>query len=105
MQPNAEGNVPQPLFVQYTGFKADPAWRRLPYAAREDGREAFARAIEEAAPEIKTYPYSTVGLKTNCDLLLWRKCSSPIGMQDLTSRLLQTGIGQYLEITHNLYCF
>ena len=37
----------QPLFVQYTAFKADPAWRRLPYAAREDGRESFARAIEE----------------------------------------------------------
>jgi len=95
----------QPLFVQYTGFKADPAWRRLPYAARADGREVFARVIEEAAPAIKTYPYSTVGLKTNCDLLLWRKGDSPIAMQDLTSRLLQTGIGQYLEITHNLYGF
>jgi chlorite dismutase len=95
----------QPLFVQYTGFKADPAWRRLPYAAREDGREAFARAVEEAAPEIKTYPYSTIGLKTDCDLLLWRKGDSPIAMQDLTSRLLQTGIGQYLELTHNLYGF
>src|SRR5439155_6408817 len=97
--------IAQPLFVQYTAFKADPAWRRLPYAAREDGRESFARAIEDADLAIKTYPYSTVGMKTNCDLLLWRKGPSPIGMQELTSRLLQTGIGQYLEITHNLYGF
>jgi len=95
----------QPLFVQYTAFKADPAWRRLPYAAREDGRESFARAIEDSDLGITTYSYSTVGMKTNCDLLLWRKGSSPISMQDLTSRLLQTGIGQYLEITHNLYGF
>ena len=95
----------QPLFVQYTAFKADSAWRRLPYAAREDGRESFARAIEDADLGIKTYPYSTIGMKTNCDLLLWRKGSSPISMQDLTSRLLQTGIGQYLEMTHNLYGF
>ena len=101
----ATPETPQPLFVQYTGFKADPAWRRLPYAAREDGREAFARVLEEAAPEITTYPYSTVGLKTNCDLLLWRKGTSAIAMQDLTARLLQTGVGQYLEITHNLYGF
>ena len=99
------GETPQPLFVQYTGFKADPAWRRLPYAAREDGRESFARVIEEADLGITTYPYSTVGMKTNCDLLLWRKGPSPISMQELTSRLLQTGIGQYLEITHNLYGF
>jgi chlorite dismutase len=97
--------VAQPLFVQYTAFKADPAWRRLPYAAREDGRESFARAIEDSDLGIKTYPYSTVGMKTNCDLLLWRKGPSPITMQEMTSRLLQTGIGQYLEITHNLYGF
>ena len=105
MSTPAEATQGQALFVQYTGFRADPAWRRLPYAAREDGREAFARAVEEAAPEIATYPSSTVGLKTNCDLLLWRKGASPVTMQDLTSRLLQTGIGQYLEITHNLYGF
>jgi chlorite dismutase len=97
--------VAQPFFVQYTGFKADPAWRRLPYAAREDGRAAFARVLEEAAPAIKTSPYSTVGMKANCDLLLWRKGASPIAMQELTSRLLQTGIGQYLELTYNLYGF
>jgi chlorite dismutase len=95
----------QRFFVQYTGFKADPAWRRLPFAAREDGRESLARAVEECAPEIKTYPYSTVGMKTNCDLLLWRKGDSPVTMQDMTARLLQTGVGQYLEMTHNLYGF
>ena len=102
---SSETEQSQPLFVQYTGFKADPAWRRLPFAAREDGREAFARAIEEAAPAIRTYPYSTIGMKTDCDLLLWRKGDSPISMQDLTSRMLQTGMGQYLELTHNLYGF
>ena len=102
MSSNEQAPQSQPLFVQYTAFKADPAWRRLPYAAREDGRESFARAIEDHHAEIKTYPYSTVGMKTDCDLLLWRKGDSPITMQELTSRLLQTGIGQYLEMTHNL---
>jgi chlorite dismutase len=101
----SDNSSPQPLFVQYTGFKIDPAWRRLPYSARDDGREALARAIEEAAPAIKTYPYSTLGMKTNCELLLWRKGSSPVEMQDMTARLLQSGMGQYLEITHNLYGF
>src|SRR5437870_1235927 len=79
------------LFVQFTCFKADPSWRRLSRAAREDGRESFARLVEEAAPDIKTYPYSTIGMKTDCDLLLWRKGTSPITMQDMTSQLLQTG--------------
>src|SRR5678816_1181763 len=72
--------IAQPLFVQYTAFKADPSWRRLPYAAREDGRESFARVIEDSDLGIKTYPYSTVGMKTSCDLLLLRKGYSPISM-------------------------
>jgi chlorite dismutase len=105
MSTNSEPTQGQRYFVQYTGLKIDPAWRRLPFAAREDGRESFARAVEEYGPQIKTYPYSTLGLKTNCELLLWRKGDSPIAMQEMTSRLLQSGIGQYLEITHNLYGF
>ena len=90
------------LFVQYTTFKAAPEWRRLPAAAREDLRAQFAQVVAEHAPGVTTYAYSTIGLKLNSDLLLWRKSYSPILMQEMTSRLLQTGIGAYLEQT-NLY--
>jgi len=65
-------------------------------------REQFAQVVEEAYPSIVTYAYSTIGFKLNSDLLLWRKGTSPIAMQEMTSRLLQTGIGAYFEQT-NLY--
>jgi chlorite dismutase len=100
-----EESKTQPLIVQYTCFKADPAWRRLPAEVRERGREEFARCVEEIAPEITTYPYSTIALKTTSDLLLWRKGTDPKRMQEMTSELLQTGLGQYLEITTNLWGF
>jgi chlorite dismutase len=105
MQANPDTAAPRPQFVQYTFFKADPAWRRLPHAARADGREAFARAVEEAAPDVTTYAYSTVGLKVSADLLLWRKCASPATLQEMTSRLLNSGMGTYLEPAHNLFGF
>ncbi|MDZ4716874.1 MAG: chlorite dismutase family protein [Roseiflexaceae bacterium] len=93
-----------PWFVQYTAFRVDPAWRRLPYSAREDGRAAFAGVIDETT-DISTWAYSTLGLKVGSDLLLWRRGSDPIAMQDMTGRLLQTGIGTYLEISHQLWGF
>jgi chlorite dismutase len=93
------------LFVQYALLKIDPSWRRLDYAARKDGREAFARLVEEAGPAIRTYPYSTLGLKTEGELLLWHKTTSPIDLQSHVARLLQTGIGQYLQLTINLWGF
>jgi chlorite dismutase len=93
------------LFVQFTAFHVDPAWRRLTHGARAEGREAFARAIEEATPGITTWAYSTIGFKADADLLLWRRGTDPLAMQEMTSRLLNSGIGVYSQISHQLYGF
>ncbi len=97
--------LPQGQFVQFLCFKADAEWRRLSHAKRAEGREAFARVVDEAAPDIITHSYSTIGFKSDADLLLWRKGDSPIAMQEMTARLLQTGIGTYFRSTHSLFGF
>ncbi|HWQ14354.1 MAG TPA: chlorite dismutase family protein [Roseiflexaceae bacterium] len=102
---NDAENTAAPYFVQYTAFKVDPAWRRLPREARADGREAFARAVEERAPQIATWAYSTIGMKAGADLLLWRRGADVKAMQEMTARLLQTGLGVYSEITYQLWGF
>jgi chlorite dismutase len=93
------------LFVQFLSFKSDAAWRRLPAAEREDGRAAFARVVEESAPDITTYAYSTIGFKSDADLLLWRRGLDPVAMQEMTARLLLTPLGAYLTPTHSLFGF
>jgi chlorite dismutase len=100
-----ENEAGQRWFVQYTAFTVAPEWRRLDRAARADGRESFARAVEEAAPGVATWGYSTIGLKGGSDFLLWRRGTDPKAMQEMTARLLQTGIGVYSEITHQLWGF
>lgn len=102
---STEETITRPAyFVTYCGFKIDPAWRRLPLSARADGRATFAQVAAEF-DQIKTYAYSTIGFKTSCELLLWRKGSDPKLMQEMTAQLLQTGIGQYMELTYNLFGF
>lgn len=106
MQPNAEAPTGQRWFVQYTTFKIDPSWRRLPLAARADGRESFAQIVDEYAGQgISTWAYSTLGLKTGTDMMLWRRGTDPVLMQEMTARLLQTGIGTYAEIPINFWGF
>ena len=92
-----------PLFVQYTAFKASPEWRRLPAQVRQDLRGAFAEVVREAAPEITTYAYSTIGMKLNADFLLWRKGVDPVAMQSMTAKLLNTGMGAYIEPTYAFF--
>jgi chlorite dismutase len=89
-------------FVQYLFFKSDAGWRRLPAEQRERGRREFARCVA-AAQDIRTHGYSTLGLKTSAELLLWRSAAQPEALQENLGALLQTGLGQYLELTSVLF--
>lgn len=87
-------------FVQYLAFKSDPAWRRSTEGERRTGREQFAQELERAAG-IRTFAYSTLGLKSDTDLFLWRMSEAPDPLQESLSCLLLTGLGRFLEITHS----
>lgn len=92
-------------FVQYLFLAVDPAWRRLEQHTRDQGRAEFAQAICAAEADVTTYGYSPLGLKVGADIMLWWKAASPDATQELTSRLLLTGFGQYCTIGHSLWGF
>jgi chlorite dismutase len=94
---------PPAQFVQYLGFKLDPLWRRLPAASRQQGRAEFAATLAAAAPTITTFAYSTLGLKSSAELLLWWRSHGPEPLQETLAQLLQTGLGQYLTPTISLF--
>lgn len=87
-------------FIQYLTFKAERAWRQLDENTRCVGRAEFERELADSR-EITTYAYSTLGLKSDSDLLLWRAAASPESLQDSLSRLQLTGLGRYLDVTHS----
>jgi len=59
-------------FVNFVFYKADPAWRRLPESERTQGKQEFIRAVEDYAGKVMVIPYSTVGIRGDCDVMLWR---------------------------------
>jgi chlorite dismutase len=105
VEPGATMTDATSQFVQYLVLRVDPAWRRLDAATRDAGRAAFTRTVCDASAEITTYAYSTLGLKVGADVMLWWKAASADAVQELTSQILQTGLGQYCEIAHSLWGF
>ncbi len=87
-------------FIQYVTFQVDAAWRRLPQAEREHGRGEFAQELE-CAEGVRTFAYSTVGMKADADLFLWRMSDTPDRIQESQSRLLMTGLGRYASVSHS----
>ncbi len=102
-RPEAAHPVLPRQFVTFTFYKADPAWRRLPSDDRQRGRDEFIAALEDGmAGTVMVHAYSTVGLRADADLCLWRIASDLEPLQEMSARLLQTGLGQYLDTTHSL---
>jgi chlorite dismutase len=90
-------------FVQYLGLRVDPCWRRLDASTREAGRAELARTLRDAAGTVSTHAYSTVGLKSGVDILLWWRAASAESAQDLAAAVLHTRMGSYCHVAHSLW--
>ena len=88
-------------FVKYTFFKVQPAWRGLARQERDACKSELLGVLEEFADRLMIRTYSTVGMRGDCDLLLWTVSDSLEDLQRLTSCLFGTRIAPFLETPHS----
>jgi len=88
-------------FVNFSFHQVDPLWRRLPHDQRQAGKQEFARAIEEFTGKIIIVPYTTVGIRGDCDFMLWRISYELELLQEQMSKALATGLGNYLTTPYS----
>ena len=84
-------------FVNFTFYRARPEWRLLPDADKRLCREEFVKTVDEFRSSLLMHSYSTVGLRTNVDFMIWRIGYELEPMQEMTSRLNKTEMGKYIE--------
>jgi len=89
-------------YVNFAFYKVDPAWRRLPAEDRKRGKCQFIDAVKTFEPEMLVIPYSLVGIRGDCDFMLWRIGYDLPKLQEMTAALLATGLGQYLTTPYSL---
>ena len=77
----------------------DPAWRRLPADDRRDDIDAFCAAIGRTERRLVQHAYSTIGLRSEGDLLLWRMAERIEDVEETAADLLASGIGRWLSPT------
>lgn len=85
-------------FVNFVYFKVDPAWRRLPPQDRQRGKNQFCQVASEWARSgrMNVLSYTTVGTRPDVDFFFWRICYHLEDLQQMTTALLATEVGQYL---------
>ena len=89
-------------FVNFTFYRARPDWRLLGDAEKSDCKRNFISAIDDFRQSLFIHSYSTVGLRTSADFMIWRIGADLDPMQAMTARLNQTAMAKYVEATHSL---
>ncbi len=86
-------------FVSFCIFQVESAWRRLSKEERERGKDEFEKVVHSFVSEKKCQilPYTTVGMKSDADIMLWVIAEEMDTVQELASALASTGLGNYLS--------
>ena len=88
-------------FVNFSFFKLDPAWRRLPEAERARGKAEFRDVAESAQDQLIVLSYSLFGMRADADFFLWRIAYELEQFEDMSARLMNTGLGHFLQTPYS----
>jgi chlorite dismutase len=83
-------------FVHAWLLRLNPSWRREPAEQRRADVDAFCAAAGRAERQLLQHSYSTVGLRAEGDLLLWRMSESLEAVEESAGDLLAAGIGRWM---------
>jgi len=88
-------------FVNFTFYRARPEWRLLSNDDKQRYREGFIKTVDEYRRSLLMHTYSTIGLRTNVDFMIWRIGYELEPMQEMTASLNKTEMAKYIEPTQS----
>lgn len=89
-------------FCNFAFYKLDPLFRReLSGPERGEAARELSLVIEEAKSRFLVYPYSTLGIRPECDFMLWRISYRLEDFEEMTAAILRTRMGQYLSTPYS----
>src|SRR5688500_6206184 len=91
----------QRQFVNFAFFKINPAIRHLPDQEKWRARSEFLKQFQTPWEKMMCLTYSTVGLKADCDFLLWRIGASTDSFQEQQAMMNKSTIGGFLSMPHS----
>lgn len=87
--------------VRFAFSRLDPAWRRLPADRQAAAKLEFGETIERFHGHLLLRPYGLVGIRGDCDFLLWQVAEDLDALVALQTALNRTDLGAYLSLPYS----
>jgi chlorite dismutase len=88
-------------FVTFTFYHARPEWRLLADADKVRCRQEFVDTVDSFRKQLLIHTYSTIGLRSNVDFMIWRIGYELDPIQNMTAALNKTEMAKYIEPTQS----
>ncbi len=88
-------------FLKYTFFKLDSEWKRLDERQREIDKQNFSLLVQKFSAENVLKSYSLIGIRGDCDFLLWTASRGLDEIQQFIASLLSSNFGKYLTTPYS----
>jgi len=88
---------PKRQFVNFAFFKVSKEWRKLGEEEQKKGKEEFVQIVQDYSKKFTILPYTLVGVRGDCDFMLWRIGYSLEEFRNMQSELYGSRMGPYLE--------
>jgi chlorite dismutase len=87
--------------VHFAFYRLRPAWWELTPEARRDPARELLALLDEWSRRLLVVSYTSIGIRTDADLLLWKAAAELEEVQGLGLAVVQSAMGRYLEPTHH----
>src|SRR2546421_1240711 len=87
--------------VRFAFYKLDNAWRRLSAERQASSKIEFGETIESFNGRLLLRPYGLVGIRGDCDVLLWQVAEDLDSLVALQTALNRTDLGAYLAVPYS----
>jgi chlorite dismutase len=91
----------QRQFVNFMFFKVDRAFRRENAEVKAQAKREFIDLLQRFSSPMMILPYSTLGLKSTVDFMLWRISFEIEPLQQMASAINKSLLGRYLDVPHS----
>ncbi|MPZ48937.1 MAG: chlorite dismutase [Dehalococcoidia bacterium] len=86
--------------VHFSFYKLRPAWYQLEASERRRIAKDFISLLARWDERLLMVSYSLVGIRADCDIMLWKAAESVDEIHELGLEIASSGIGSYLDTVY-----
>src|SRR3954467_6114397 len=87
--------------VNFAFYKLDPSVRKLSQHEKAELKQEFLAAVDQKVPGMLCLTYSTVGIRPDADLMLWRISMTTDDFQTQSAAMNKTRLAGYLTASYS----